>query len=163
MRDSMAEHQNSVQYKICMLIDRLIDVLPYNYDDPRWRKLLEKPPTMKEILNDDDVEAYKWDEQEILLESYHSEEIKRLNLFEKTFIVYLGEKPLLGGSFIEQGSARAINYPVIYVDKSQSQVVFHIRPNHTMFIRYSELTIERKGRIELKEIRQHFETLGKLR
>ena len=40
----MADPQTNGQFEICMIADRLIDVLPYDYENPAWRKLLEAPP-----------------------------------------------------------------------------------------------------------------------
>ena len=162
--NSSAELQTNEQFEIYVLADRLIDVLPYNYEDPAWRKLLESPPPGKVILVDKDIEAYNWEDQEIILDSSSSERLIGLKLIEKSFIVYLGKRPLFGGSFIERGSARAINYPVIYIDKSRSHVVFQLWPIHGMFASYRELknaTIKR--RIELADVMRHFRTLGKLR
>ena len=162
--NSLAEPQTSGQFEIYVLADRLIDVLPYNYEDPAWRKLLETPPPGEVILADKDIEAYNWEDQEIILSSSSSERLIGLKLIEKSFIVYLGKRPLFGGSFIERGSARAINYPVIYIDKSRPHVVFQLWPIHGMFRTYRELknaTIKR--RIELADVMRHFRTLWKLR
>ena len=162
--NSSAELQTNEQFEIYVLADRLIDVLPYNYEDPAWRKLLESPPPGKVILADKDIEAYNWEDQEIILDSSSSERLIGLKLIEKSFIVYLGKRPLFGGSFIERGSARAINYPVIYIYKSQSHVVFQLWPTHGGFQSYRQFknaTIKR--RIELADVMRHFRTLGKLR
>jgi hypothetical protein len=159
----MAEHQASGQFEIYVLSDRLIDSLPYNYEDPTWRKLLDNPPSGKVILSDEDVEAYNWENQEIILSAHASERLIGLNLIEKSFIAYLGKKPLLGGSFIEQGSARAINYPVIYFDKSKPQFVLQFRPLHVIFESYQQLDMKLKRRIELSDVKHHFRILGKLR
>ena len=162
--NSSAELQTNEQFEIYVLADRLIDVLPYNYEDPAWRKLLETPPYGTKILTDKDIETYNWEDQEIILSSSASERLSGLKLIEKSFVAYLGKRPLFGGSFIERGSARAINYPVIYIDKSRSHVVFQLWPIHGMFASYRELknaTIKR--RIELADVMRHFRTLGKLR
>ncbi len=159
---SMAESQTNGQFEIYMIADRLIDVLPYDYEKPAWRKLLEAPPAGTAILTDKDIEIYNWEEQEIILTSSSSDRLIRLKLIEKSFIVYLGKRPLFGGSFIEPGSARAINYPVIYVDKSRPHVVFRLRPIHT-FHSYRQLNSTIKRRIELADVKSHFSTLGKLR
>ena len=146
-----------------MLSERLIDVLPYNYEDPVWRKLLSTPPSGEVIFIDKDIEAYNWADQEIFLDSPSSERLSVLKLIERSFITYLGERPLFGGSFVERGSARAINYPVIYIDKSRPQVVLQLRPLHSMFESYRQLNTKIKRRIELVDVRCHFLTLGKLR
>jgi len=161
--NSMAEPQTNGQFEIYMIADRLIDVLPYNYEDPAWRKLLETPPYGTVILADKDIETYNWEDQEIILSSSASERLGGLKLIEKSFVAYLGKRPLFGGSFIEPGSARAINYPVIYIDKSRSQVVFQLRPIHWMFESYRQLDTKMKRRIELPDVRRHFRTLGKLK
>ncbi len=162
--NSLADPQTNEQFEIYVLADRLIDVLPYNYEDPAWRKLLETPPPGKVILADKDIEAYNWEDQEVILSSSSSERLIGLKLIEKSFIVYLGKKPLFGGSFIERGSARAINYPVIYVDKSRPHIVFQLWPIHGGFRSYRELkNVAIKRRIELPEVMHHFKTLGRLR
>jgi hypothetical protein len=163
-RNSMAEPQTNGQFEIYVIADRLIDVLPYSYEDPAWRKLLETPPCGTVILADKDIETYNWEDQEIILSSSASERLSRLKLIEKSFVAYLGKRPLFGGSFIEPGSARAINYPVIYIDKSQSQIVFQLRPIHWMFDEnYRQWDAKLKRRIELADVRRHFRALGKLR
>ena len=160
--NSMSEPQANSQFEIYLIADRLIDVLPYDYEKPAWRKLLEAPPDGTVILTDKDIEIYNWEEQEIILSSSSSDRFIGLKLIEKSFIVYLGKRPLFGGSFIEPGSARAINYPVIYIYKSRPQIVFRLRPIH-MFHSYRQLRATIKRRIELAEVRIHFSTLGKLR
>ena len=159
----MGEHQASGQFEIYMLTDRLIDILPYNYEDQNWRKLLDAPPPGKVILTDEDIETYNWEDQEIILTPTSSERLIELSLIEKTFIAYLGKKLLFGGSFIEQGSARAIKYPVIYIDKSKPQVVLQLRPLHVIFESYHQLEMKIKRRIELSNVKHHFRILGKLR
>jgi len=161
--NALAEPQTNGQFEIYVLADDLIDVLPYNYEDPAWRRLLETPPPGKVILADKDIEAYNWEDQEIILSSSSSDRLIGLELIEKSFIVYLGKRPLFGGSFIERGSARAINYPVIYIDKSRSQVVFQLRPIHEILQSYRQLDSKLKRRIELADVMRHFKTLGKLR
>jgi hypothetical protein len=161
--NSMAEPQADNHFEIFLIADRLIDVLPYDYENPAWRKLLEAPPSGTVILTDKDIEIYNWKDQEILLSSLASERLGGQKLTEKSFVAYLGGRPLFGGSFIEQGSARAINYPVIYIDKSGSQVVLQLRPIHGMFVSYRELDKKIRGRIELPDLRRHFRALGKLR
>jgi hypothetical protein len=161
--NSMAEPQTNGHFEIYVIADRLIDVLPYNYEDPEWRKLLETPPHGTVMLTDKDIETYNWQDQEITLNSSASERLSGLRLIEKSFIVYLGKRPLFGGAFIEQGSARAINYPVIYIDKSRSQVVLQLRPIHSILQSYRQLDTKIKGRIVLEDVRRHFETLGKLK
>ena len=158
----MTEPQTSKQFSIYLLSDRLIDALPYDYEDPAWRKILATPlPYGKVILTDMDIEAYNWEDQEIVLTTASSQRLPRLS--EKTFIVYLGKEPVFGGSFIEQGSARAITYPVIYVNKSKSQVVLQIRPLHTMFENYRQLNVKLKRRIELPDVKNHFNRLKKIK
>jgi len=159
----MAEPQTNGQFEIYVIANRLIDVLPYNYEDPAWRKLLETPPYGTVILADKDIETYNWDDQEIIFSLSASERLRGLKLIEKSFVVYLGKRPLFGGSFIEPGSARAINYPVIYIDRSRPQVVFQLRPMHVLFQRYRQLDTKIKRRIELPDVRRHFTTLGKLK
>jgi len=161
--NSMAEPQTDDQFEIYVIADRLIDVLPYNYEDPAWRRLLETPPYGTVILADTDIETYNWEGQEIILSSSASERLSGLKLIEKSFVAYLGKRPLFGGSFIEPGSARAINYPVIYIDKRRSQVVFQLRPKHVLFQSYRQLNATIKRRIELADVMRHFKTLGKLR
>ncbi len=161
--NSVAEPQRNGQFEIYLIADRLIDVLPYNYEDPAWRTLLETPPYSTVILADKDIDTYNWEDQEILLSSSASERLSGLKLFEKSFIAYLGKRPLFGGSFIEPGSARAIDYPVIYIDRSRPQVVFQLRPMHVLFQSYRQLDTKIRRRIELPDIRYHFRTLGKLK
>ncbi len=159
----MTESQANIQFQIYVIADRLIDVMPYDYENPAWRKLLETPPHGTIILTDKDIEIYNWGDQEIVLSSPASERLVGQKFIEKSFVAYLGERPLFGGSFIERGSARAINYPVIYIDSSRPQVVFQIRPLHIGFVSYRELDTKTKRRIELPDVRSYFSTLGKLR
>ena len=159
----MAEPQANSQFEIYVIADRLIDVLPYDYENPAWGKLLEAPPYGAVILTDKDMEIYNWEDQEIILSSLASERLGGHKFIEKSFVAYLGKRPLFGGSFIERGSARAINYPVIYIDRSRPQVVFQLRPIHIGFGSYRELDTKTKRRIELADVRSHFSTLGKLR
>ena len=161
--NSMTEPQANIEFEIYVIVDRLIDVLPYDYENPAWRELLEAPPYGTVILTDKDIEIYNWEDQEIVLSSLASERLGGQKFIEKTFVAYLGKRPLFGGSFIERGSARAINYPVIYLDRSRPQAVFRIRPIHIGFGSYRELDTKRKRRIELPEVRSHFSMLGKLR
>jgi hypothetical protein len=161
--NSMAKPQTNEQFEIYVIADRLIDVLPYNYGDPAWRKLLAAPPNGMVILTDKDIETYNWQDQEIILSSSAAKRLSGLKLIEKSFIAYLGERSLFGGAFIERGSARAINYPVIYIEKNQSQVVFQLRPIHCILQNYRQLDTKIKGRIELEDIRRHFKTLGKIK
>ena len=42
--NSMTEPLANIQFEIYVIADRLIDVLPYDYDNPAWRELLEAPP-----------------------------------------------------------------------------------------------------------------------
>jgi hypothetical protein len=159
----LVERHNEGQFEVYVFADRLIDVLPYNYVDPAWRKLLEAPPSGNVILTDNDIELYNWEDQEIILYSSSSVRLSGLKLIEKSFIIYLEKRPLFGGSFIERGSARAIIYPVIYIDKIRPQVVLLLRPIHSMFESYRQLNTKIKRRIELEEVRHYFKTLGKLR
>jgi hypothetical protein len=160
---SMAEPQTNGPFEIYLIAERLIDVLPYNYEDPAWRKLLETPPYGTKILTDKDIETYNWEDQEIILSSSASERLGGLKLIEKSFVAYLGKRPLFGGSFIEPGSARAIHYPVIYIDRSRPQVVFQLRPMHVLFQPYRQLDTKIQRRIELPEVKRYFRTLGKLK
>jgi hypothetical protein len=159
----MAERQTNGPFEIYLIAERLIDVLPYNYEDPAWRKLLETPPYGTKILTDKDIETYNWEDQEIILSSSASERLGGLKLIEKSFVAYLGKRPLFGGSFIEPGSARAIHYPVIYIDRSRPQVVFQLRPMHVLFQPYRQLDTKIERRIELPEVKRYFRTLGKLK
>ena len=161
--NSMAEPETDGHFQIYVIADRLIDILPYNYENPAWRKLLETPPNGTVILTDKDIETYNWRDQEIILSTYASKRLSGIKLIEKLFIVYLNKKQLYGGAFIELGSARAINYPVIYIDKKPSQVVFQLRPIHSILQNYRQLDTKIKGRIELEDIKRHFETLGKMK
>ena len=159
----MGEPQTNSQFEIYVIANRLIDVLPYDYEDPAWGKLLANPTHGTVILADQDIEAFDWEEQEIILSSSASERLRGVKLIEKSFVAYLGRRPLFGGSFIEPGSARAINYPVIYIDRSRLQIVFQLRPIHAMFESYRQLDTRMKKRIALPEVRLHFRTLGKLK
>jgi hypothetical protein len=169
---AMSETHANEQFEIHVLRERLIDVLPYDYEKPAWKKLLQSHPANYLILTDNDIEFYRWQDQEIVLTSSATERIKWLDPFgeidgfalsEKSFVVYLGSQPLFGGSFIEEGSARAIDYPVIYVDRSRPQIVLQVRPTHTVLQRYEQLSQQIKGRIELPAVKRHFKTLGRLR
>ncbi len=160
--NSMSEPQMNGQFELYVIADRLIDALPYNYNDPAWQKLLETPPNGAVILADQDIESYNWEAQEIVLSPQASDRLNRLELREKSFVAYLANRPLFGGAFIERASARAIDYPVIYIDQSQSQVVFKIRPTHVL-LSYRQLDGEIKSRIELTDVKNHFRALGKLR
>jgi hypothetical protein len=144
----------------------LIDVLPYDYEDPVWGKILGASPSGEVILREDDVEKYSWEDQEIILGVESSKRVVGLDLIERSFVACLGEKPLFGGSFIERGSARAIRYPVIYVEYRSSRLVLQLRPIHVGFEDYRsakmKLSPEIRGRIEVEGVKKRFSELGKL-
>jgi hypothetical protein len=168
---AMCESTDNLRFEVHILHERLIDILPYDYADPAWKKLLMSPPADDAILTDADIEYYRWRDQAIVLTSSASEKIKWLDsskttkgidLSEKTFVVYLGRQTLFGGSFIEPGSARAIDYPVIYVNRRRPKIEFQVRPTHSVLQPYEKLSPELKGRIELPAVKSHFEKLAKL-
>ncbi len=169
---AMCESSDGKRFEIHILRERLIDILPYDYDHLAWNRLLQSRRTDDAILTQDDIELYRWRDQAIVLTPSASERFKWLDssktrmgidLFEKTFVVCLGDQSLFGGSFIDTGSARGIDYPVIYVDRSGPNMVFQIRPSHSVLEGYGQLSPKLKARIELPAVKSYFGKLGKLK
>ncbi len=56
----------------------------------------------------------------------------------------------------------AILYPVIYIQESGEQVVFLIRPVHSVLLNYQDFDQADKDVIALQQIHDLFSNLGKL-
>ena len=128
-----------------------------------------KTATLKEVLiNDFDIEAYDWNKQEIILNKEATERIRnkytRFNLEDRQFIVVFKEKRIYGETILAVGSARALDYPIIYIPnlqtpKTEEKILIKIRPYHN----FARDDFSKKERIEIEEIKNYFLLINKLK
>jgi len=143
-----------------------IDTLPYDYKSEIWGNLLRNPPSGNILVADKEIESYDWQRQTLLLTRsaslrFSKEYIRGLN--EKLFMVSLGNEPAFAGSFIELASARAIRYPVIYISRKGQQVVFCIRPEHSLSLSRDNIDQSLMERLAPTKMKEYFRRNGKLR
>lgn len=118
------------------------------------------------VINDSDIESYDWSNQRITLTETISSQLETavggdpsIRLDQGAFVVTLGDARLYGGLFLQPGSARAIDYPAIYVESiEQEKVVFRIQACHP-FCKTEELRLKE---IEIIDIYDLFNKQGKL-
>lgn len=128
-----------------------------------------KTATLEEVLIDDaDIEAYDWNKQEIILNKGATERIRnkynRFNLEDRQFIVVFKEKRIYGGTILAVGSARALDYPIIYIPnlqtpKTEEKILIKIRPYHN----FARDDFSRKEIIEIEAIMNYFLQINKLK
>ena len=118
-----------------------------------------------------DIEEYNWSTQEITLTTSASERLNskisketwfQIRVLKTVFIVIVDGQPMYGGVFIENESQAGIDFPVIYADTENDQIVFQIRPLHMCCTSYQDLELSKKQTIEYPEIYNVFNDLGKI-
>ena len=128
--------------------------LPCDDDDgPEWRAFYERGALTERLVAEDDIEAYDWDNQALILT-----EEARLKEPIWSFIAVLGENRLYGGQGLHPFSARAVGHPVIYTLNLEGRTVLLIRPFH-----FRPRPEEYRRTVASTDVMRHFERMGKLR
>jgi hypothetical protein len=131
--------------------------LPYDDDEgPGWRAFYERGALTERLVAEDDIEAYDWDNQALILTEGAS---RRFEDRIRGFIAVLGEKRLYGGQGLHPFSARAVGHPVIYTLNLEGRTVLLVRPFHFQ----PRPDKEYRETIASTDVRKHFERMGKLR
>jgi len=128
--------------------------------DSRWETFYQqgKLTLSRPLITDDDIEAYDWDNQAIILTETASKNFRESG----HFIVVLGRERLYGGTVLSVMSQMAVVHPVIYPLAMENRIVLLIRPSHSLD-RKLDLRDPLWTRIAPPELKIHFERLGKLR
>ncbi len=122
-------------------------------------------------ISEKDIKEYNWSTQEITLTTSASERLNskiseeswfQIRVLKAVFIVIVDGQPMYGGVFIEKESQAGINFPVIYADTTNNQIVFQIRPVPLCCSTYQDLELSKKKTIEYPEIYTVFNELGKI-
>jgi len=122
-------------------------------------------------ISEKDIKEYNWSTQEITLTTSASERLNtkiseeswfQIRVLKAVFIVIVDGQPMYGGVFIEKESQAGINFPVIYADTENNQIIFQIRPEHMCCTSYQDLELYKKKTIEYPEIYNVFNELGKI-
>jgi len=162
------EETGAKGFKIYLIEGRHIDNLSYDYNDEEWPEFIKNSELKKILIDENDIEVYDWPDQEIVLNKETSGELEKIyrenmfNLVEKNFIVTLDGERLYGGVILFAGSARAIDYPVIYLDFKDEHLVLKIRPCHSVATEYRDMAEEKKSIIAIPCVRDYFASLHKL-
>jgi hypothetical protein len=123
------------------------------------------------VITEEDIEAYNWSEQSILLTRETSDRLIEAfpdsqswwGVEGKGFVVTQNGDWLYGGAFIPSGAAMMHLYPVIYIDEQGDQIVFYVRPFHTLgWEDYQDIAPSLRRVIEAKKVRDFFLEQGKL-
>jgi hypothetical protein len=116
------------------------------------------------VITAADIETYDWNEQRITLTKSATQRMGNVQrLEEKVFLTVLGKDKLYGGVVIFMGSARWLDFPVIYAHNvNDHQIDLEIRPKHD-FREYTEFAPKLKAIIEIDVVHTLFRRLGKLR
>jgi hypothetical protein len=158
-------------FRIYILQDNWSDLnLGYELEES-W-PILEKADLNKTIrvITPDDIQAYNWSTQTITLTRKASTPFNELpyetkldiSNFQPAFVVVLNDQRLYGGCIITSGTAKGLHFPVILTDLGSNPVVFTIRPYLYPFLRYDQVEPSAKQIIEIKEVYDLFDRLGKL-
>jgi hypothetical protein len=131
--------------------------LPQYDDGPEWRAFYEGGALTERLVAEDDIEAYDWDNQALILT-----EGARLKEDIGRFIAVLGEKRLYGGKGLYWISAMAVRHPVIYSLNLEGRMVLLLRPFH-MFARVPKLDEKYWVTVASTDVMKRFERMGKLR
>jgi hypothetical protein len=157
--------------------DFKIYVLKDIFSDPTMRGKLngsyeEVEPVIKDLSLDQpifvitaaDIEIYDWGQQTITLTKNATQRIGNpLQIEEKAFIIMLGKDKLYGGVVVGPGSARRLDFPVIYpYSPNKDQIELEIRPKHD-FREYNEFDPKLKAIIEIDAVYTFFRNLGKIK
>jgi len=122
-------------------------------------------------ISEQDIKEYNWSTQEITLTSSASERLNskiskekwfNIRVLKTIFIVAVDGQPMYGGVFIEKESQAGIDFPVIYPDTENDQIIFQIRPLNSCCTAYQDLENTKKRTIEYPEIYDLFNSLGKI-
>lgn len=154
----------SNRFVIYLIEGRYINNLPYDYDE-KWSEFLENAELKNIFISDEDIKCYNWNNQLITLTKGASKRIQkklttdRFSLINKTFIVVLDGKREYAGSIIEIFSARAINYPVMYISDNEDAITINIRHSHILNTDYQ---ISEEDLINKEEIKIFFNQIKKL-
>ncbi len=131
---------------------------PYDRD-AKWQAFYEYGELTKKLVSDQDIEAYDWDNQAIILTQEAS---KRIHDQSKNFITTLDNKRLYGGKCINRISQMAIRYPVIYTVPIEGRTVLLVRPEHD-FGKKPQLENQKWQALTPRALMEHFAATGKLR
>jgi len=143
----------------------------YEYDEV-WPVIKGMDPneSLAEI-SEKDIKEYNWSTQEITLTGGASERLNssiseeawfQMRVLKAVFLVTVDGQPMYGGVFIEKESQAGIDFPVIYPDIRHDQIVFRIPPRNNCCTAYQDLENLKRKTIELPEIYNLFNELGKL-
>jgi hypothetical protein len=133
--------------------------IPLYHRDQAWRTFVDQGALGVRLLGEDDVEAYDWDDQALILKPGLGE---RLPLRGGKFIVLLGDQRLYGGVFLSPISQMAVDYPVIYLDRIGARTILFLRPTHD-FARRTDPTEPAWAEIARPEVERRLAAIGKLR
>jgi hypothetical protein len=149
------------RFRIQLAHGRHIDALPYEWDE-RWSDFVRTAPLERTFVDEDDVERYVEAPAALVLTEEASRRVARDRATERQFVVTLGDERLFGGTIQFIGSARAIAYPVIYVDDRAPRLVLWIHPRHSGVYDPPAFSPELWARVARPQVLAHFEALGKL-
>lgn len=136
-----------------------VSQLPMYEKDEKWEEFYQKGKLTSLLVEDEDIEAYDWNNQAIILNESAS---KRVKDKLKNFIVILGDERLYGGKGINRISQMGVKYPVIYTETIENRTILLIRPYHDFGSR-PKLDEEFWKIIASPEVMNHFQYLNKLR
>lgn len=108
--------------------------LGYEYNES-WNIIQTSDEQVLLTIDESDIENYDWQNQVITLTETGSMKLEPylpdILITKNAFIVRLGDQKQYGGVVIEEGSAMAIRYPVIYIStESATNYKLTIRPLH---------------------------------
>ena len=121
-------------------------------------------------IEEGDIESYDWQNQVIALTETGSLKLEPylsdILIVKNAFVVRLGEQKQYGGVVIEEGSAMAIRYPVIYIStENATNYKLIIRPIHGILhqsIGLEDYALADRQIIELTAIYNRLKKAGKL-
>jgi hypothetical protein len=116
------------------------------------------------VITAADIETYDWGKQTITLTKGATQRMgSTWQIFEKAFVIMLGKDKLYGGVVAHIGSARRLDFPVIYAyNANNDQISLEIRPKHD-FREYTRFDPKLKAIIEIDAVHTLFRRLGKIR
>ncbi len=134
--------------------------------------ILEKVDLNKtmRVITPDDIQTYNWSTQTITLTMEASNFFNRIPYENKlailvsqpAFVATFNDQRLYGGCIVAGTTAMDLDYPIILTDFSTNPVVFTLRPYIDQALKYEDFEPSKKKIIEIKEIYDLFDRLGKL-
>lgn len=144
--------------------------LGYEYSEA-WEIIQTNDEEILLTIDESDIENYDWQNQVITLTESGSLKLEPylpdILIVKNAFVVRLGEREQYGGVVIEEGSAMAIRYPVIYIStENATNYKLTIRPLHaTPYPRpvgFQEFDLIDRKIVQIPEIYDRLEAIKKL-